>query len=184
MHTILRSTAIALGTLALAAPASAQQAPAAEEAQNQQAQNQQAQNQEPQNQEPPNRQAPNRQAPAQYVNDKPVLSASLDLGGTGSFTGVLDPQANELCYILNADAVDQPTAAHIHVGGPGEDGAPVVPLATPDDGASGGCVTLEADLAQALVANPGGYYVNIHNAAYPGGAARAQLRGQAATGSG
>ena len=51
------------------------------------------------------------------------------------------------------------------------------PLETPADGSSGGCVELEADLAKALTDNPGGYYVNVHKAAYPGGAVRAQLRG-------
>ena len=112
-----------------------------------------------------------------YLSNDPIVFASLDIGGRGNFTGVIDPEANRLCYILNAPGVETPTAAHIHLGGPGESGAPVVPLETPAEGASGGCVELEADLAKALVDNPGGYYVNVHNAAYPGGAVRAQLRG-------
>ena len=112
-----------------------------------------------------------------YLSNDPIVFASLDIGGRGNFTGVIDPEANRLCYILNAPGVETPTAAHIHLGGPGESGAPVVPLETPAEGASGGCVELEADLAKALTDNPGGYYVNVHNAAYPGGAVRAQLRG-------
>lgn len=117
------------------------------------------------------------QAENPYVSTDPIVFASLDIGGTGNFTGVIDRETNRFCYILNADGVTAPTPAHIHVGGPGESGAPVVPLETPDDGASGGCLTLEADVARALVENPGGYYVNVHNEAYPGGAVRAQLRG-------
>jgi hypothetical protein len=118
-----------------------------------------------------------QQAETPPASNDAILFANLDIGGSGNFTGVLDRQTNELCYILNADGVDQPTAAHIHVGGPGESGQPVVPLETPDDGASGACVAVEASVAQALVANPGGYYVNIHNAAYPQGVVRAQLKG-------
>lgn len=110
-----------------------------------------------------------------YVSDDHILAASLPDGG--SFTGVLDPETNRLCYILNAAAVDGPTAAHIHAGGPDASGPPVVPLENPADGASGGCMTLQADVARALVANPGGHYVNVHNAAYPAGAARGQIRG-------
>lgn len=112
-----------------------------------------------------------------YVSNAPIVFASLDIGNSGNFTGVIDRATNRLCYILNADGLEQPAAAHIHVGGAGESGAPVVPLETPADGASGGCVALQADVAKALTENPGGYYVNIHNAAYPGGVVRAQLRG-------
>jgi hypothetical protein len=112
-----------------------------------------------------------------YVSDDAVIFATLDIGGSGNFTGVIDRETNRMCYILNAAAVDRPTAAHIHTGGPGESGPPVVPLETPADGASGACVTLKADVARALVENPGGHYVNVHNAAYPNGRARAQLRG-------
>ncbi len=31
-------------------------------------------------------------------------------------------------------------------------------------------------LVQQILAHPGRYYVNVHNAAYPGGAARGQLK--------
>lgn len=107
--------------------------------------------------------------------DEVVLSAALPRGG--SFTGVLDPATARFCYMLNAAAVDDPTAAHIHAGGPGETGRPVVPIETPEGGASGGCLTLEAEVARSLSANPGGYYINVHSTAYPAGASRGQLRG-------
>ena len=109
------------------------------------------------------------------VNHNPILYADLDDGGPGQFTGVLDPATNQLCYMINVPGMDA-TAAHIHVGTAGQDGAPVVPLATPKGGASGACATLKPDIAKALVSNPAGYYVNVHTAAYPMGATRGQLK--------
>lgn len=117
----------------------------------------------------------NDAGPKDYVSENPVLSADLGIGDTGGFTGVLDAKAGRLCYMLSAPGVATPTAAHIHKGGPGETGAPVVTLATPAGGSGGACVALKAEVARALLASPQGYYVNVHNAAYPAGAARGQL---------
>ena len=39
-----------------------------------------------------------------------------------------------------------------------------------------GCVEVDRDLAEAIAADPRGYYVNVHNAEFPGGAIRGQLR--------
>jgi len=68
------------------------------------------------------------------------------------------------------------TAAHIHVGDAGVPGAVVVPLTAPDaNGISSGCADVTRALAKALIQNPTHYYVNVHNATYPGGALRGQL---------
>ncbi len=39
-----------------------------------------------------------------------------------------------------------------------------------------GCTTAPAAVAAAIARTPSAYYVNVHNARYPGGALRGQLR--------
>ena len=109
------------------------------------------------------------------VNHNPVFNADLGSRGSAAFAGVLDPATGRLCYMINVPGLDQVTMAHIHKGAAGENGAPVVPLTAPTGGSSNGCATLAPDLVKAIVANPGGYYVNVHTAAFPGGATRGQL---------
>ena len=106
----------------------------------------------------------------------PLFTSLTGGAGSGSVTVVVDPPKGTVCYIMNVAGLDSVTAAHIHKGGPGENGAPVVPLAAPQGGTSGGCVPVTAEVSAALLANPGGYYVNVHTRAFPGGAIRGQLR--------
>jgi hypothetical protein len=68
------------------------------------------------------------------------------------------------------------TAAHIHQAPVGEAGPPVVPLTAPDaNGLSSTCATVEATLMQDMLDNPESFYVNVHNADFPDGAARGQM---------
>ena len=82
--------------------------------------------------------------------------------GSGNITVVVDPPKGTACYIMNVARLTDVTAAHIPTGGPGEPGAPVVTHNAPTEGTSGGCVQVTPEVSAALLANPGGYYVNVH----------------------
>ncbi|KPP94968.1 CHRD domain-containing protein [Erythrobacter sp. HL-111] len=95
--------------------------------------------------------------------------------GTGGFEAAL-AQDGELCYELFATGIEPATAAHIHRGGAGENGPPVVPLEAPQSGETAeGCTMIEGTLAQEILGDPAGFYVNVHNEPYPDGAIRGQL---------
>ena len=99
-----------------------------------------------------------------------------DANGRGSFSATLDGQT--LCYGIQVKNIGDPGAAHIHRGTRSVAGPVVQPLEHPTDGnpgASSDCVEIESDLARGLRLNPGRYYVNVHNADFPGGAVRGQL---------
>ena len=68
-----------------------------------------------------------------------------------------------------------PTFAHIHVGPAGKSGNIVVPLSTGSKFKHKGCVHASSTVVKPILANPGGYYVNIHSNQYPAGAVRSQL---------
>jgi len=101
----------------------------------------------------------------------------------------IDGDPNTLCYVLTVDKIAPARAAHIHEGAAGSNGPVVVNLARPADGNSADCLTEGEQLAsgpafapgttvQDILANPDEYYVNVHNAEYPGGAIRGQLSPQ------
>ena len=80
---------------------------------------------------------------------------------------------NKLCFVLFVDQIGTPTMAHIHRGAAGVVGPVRVPFKTPTDGDSARCV--RTTLAARILANPQNWYVNVHNAQFPGGAIRGQL---------
>lgn len=96
----------------------------------------------------------------------------------------IDGDASTLCYVLTVDGIAPATAAHIHEAAAGANGPVVANLAAPGDGNAGDCLTEgEAGkfpgnppgIVAEILAHPGDYYVNVHNAEYPGGAVRGQL---------
>jgi hypothetical protein len=93
--------------------------------------------------------------------------------GTASLT--LKPDKGQLCYALSAKGGDAATMAHVHRGAVGVAGDVVVPLDAPKMGKSKGCATVSVETLNAIIADPAGYYVNVHTAAFPKGAMRGQI---------
>lgn len=98
-----------------------------------------------------------------------------DPDGFGFAKVTIDLDSGDLCYRLSVAGTDTPVAAHIHQGMAGENGPVVVPFDAPADGLAKGCGAVDEALLYAIVANPAGYYVNIHSGAYPAGVVRGQL---------
>lgn len=96
----------------------------------------------------------------------------------------IDGDATTLCYVLTVDGIATASAAHIHRGAAGVAGPVVANLGAPADGNAADCLTegetgkFPGDppgIVAEILANPAGFYVNVHNAEYPGGAVRGQL---------
>ena len=98
-----------------------------------------------------------------------------DIDGTGTFSATVNPGQTKVCYTLSVAKIDTATMAHIHRGAAGVAGPVVIALKAPAGGKSMACAVVTRDLAKDLIANPEGFYVNVHNAAFPAGAVRGQL---------
>jgi len=99
-----------------------------------------------------------------------------DPNGSGEATIKINLSKNRLCYTLVVRHIAPATMAHIHSGNSTVAGPVVVPLAAPTNGRSSGCTDdVDPALLRAILRSPRQYYVNVHNAEYPGGAVRGQL---------
>lgn len=127
-------------------------------------------------------------AACETVGDVVGTGLNVELSGAAEVPGPGDPDGrgtaeislagrlDRLCYELTVFNIEPASAAHIHRGAAGVAGPPVVTLDAPADGEATGCLRLDSGLASEIEGNPGGFYVNVHNAAFPGGAIRGQLR--------
>lgn len=103
-------------------------------------------------------------------------AGSADTDGAGHANFRIDAAKGEVCYDLMVEKIQAATMAHIHKAPAGANGPVAVPLNKPDaNGKSTGCATVGPDAVKDILANPGGYYVNVHNGEFPGGAIRGQL---------
>ena len=99
-----------------------------------------------------------------------------DADGTGSARITVNSGQNQVCYKLAVAKIATATMAHIHEGAPTVAGPVKVTLGKPNaSGVSEGCVTVARSLALEILKRPADYYVNVHNAEFPGGAIRGQL---------
>lgn len=112
----------------------------------------------------------------------PNETPSADADGQG-VASVMFAASGQVCFSILARLIATPTAAHIHEGNAGVASGPIrVPLTTPaatgvaGTFASSGCVAGQDTVMLArLRATPTNFYINVHNAAFPGGAIRGQL---------
>jgi hypothetical protein len=102
------------------------------------------------------------------ANEAPVTG---DPDATGTAQVWINPGLGSVCWSITVANVEPIGAAHIHRAGVGSPGAVVVPL----NPYTGGCATIKRELALEILQDPSAFYVNVHNATYPGGAARGQL---------
>ena len=95
-----------------------------------------------------------------------------DADGRG--TAEIKINGRQVCWEITVSKIGKPVAAHIHKGKAGVAGPVIVPLGEAYQ--AKGCVRTTPASANAIAAKPGTYYVNVHNAKYPAGAVRGQLR--------
>ena len=101
-----------------------------------------------------------------------------DPDGAGTAAFQVDIDKNRLCYTLAASNIPLPaTGAHIHRGDSSISGPVVIPFTNPTAaGSSAGCVAVDGALLREILANPAGFYANIHSTEFGGGAVRAALQ--------
>src|SRR5262249_23655946 len=114
----------------------------------------------------------------------PVTNA--DAGAFGSATVTLDTTANTARFDFSCNNVASPQIilAHVHEGAAGvngpvriDSGISSAPLNVVGGGAaaSRSGLTVPPGIAAAIVANPAGFYFNMHSTLNPGGVVRGQL---------
>jgi hypothetical protein len=118
--------------------------------------------------------------PASAATSIPLNSgqepAGGEAGGHGFFSYTID--STKFCWTLSWQGIATPHAGHVHFAPRGVAGPVVIDLDTDREGGpdEDGCSVITAELAADITSDPGAYYVNLHNAGFPAGAIRGQLK--------
>jgi hypothetical protein len=101
-----------------------------------------------------------------------------DPDGKGKATIRLDSKRDRVCFTIETKRIAPPDKGHIHVGDRTTAGPVFITLFTTASNkrVRHGCVAATDAQIDAIRANPANYYVNVHNATFPNGALRGQLR--------
>jgi len=99
---------------------------------------------------------------------------------TGFASGVLtiDTATNTIAWDFAYTNIAPPTLMHIHVGAAGVNGGVVVNMGVATSGGPNTLInstTTSTANINNILANPSGFYVNIHNSPFPAGVVRGQL---------
>ncbi len=95
--------------------------------------------------------------------------------GQGNGVVRVDRSSGEICVVITTHGTEPLSAGHIHEKTAGSQvGDVVVELVQVSDTKFKGC-TVNPPVAAGLLTMPSDYYLNVHNAPYPGGALRGDL---------
>jgi hypothetical protein len=103
-----------------------------------------------------------------------------DPDGSGKAEFTFDTEQGTVCYEIEVKGIAQPVepgpgvgSAHLHVLATGDIAVNLQADFQPDNSdefKASGCVQVNSALLQDILENPDQFYVNIHNADFPGGA--------------
>lgn len=101
-------------------------------------------------------------------------------GASGEFSARFNPGLEQICVDLRTEGVDL-VLAHIHTGAAGTNGPVPFDFSSLIDTESGtaiGCLPADRELIQDIIADPSGYYVNVHEDVPPNAGFFQGVRGQ------
>jgi len=115
------------------------------------------------------------------------LSGANEVGNPGDDDGwglgVVRIGSDSVSYYIWVTDISSPTAAHIHTGSAGVNGSVAInfEVAFTDNGDGSfvafGEVSADTGTLASVIANPTGFYFNVHNGDHPAGAVRGQVLG-------
>jgi hypothetical protein len=101
----------------------------------------------------------------------------------GSGLAVLSVEGSTIYYYIWVKTMEAPIASHLHQARSGKVGSAVIPFDAPftsagaDTFISVGSTNASSDILDAVLSDPGDFYVNVENSSFPDGAVRGQLLG-------